>query len=389
MLALTKRGARAMDEFTRRDFLSLTGRGAIALTVVGAGGLLAACDPGPLTDVPDANGLKLPTNFTSRIVATTGSEVAGSGYVWHAAPDGGACFGLPDGGWSYVSNSEAIAGGAGYVRFARDGSIVGAGSCLSGTLANCAGGATPWGTWLSCEEWLGGRVWECSPIGAWTAEPRPSMGAFTHEAAAVDSVNRCVYLTEDRPDGGLYRFVPTTWGDRHSLSSGTLQVLTEAGGVLGWGTVADPDGSPTATRSQVPNMLRFNGGEGAAMNNGRLVFTTKGDNRVWLYDPAANTLAIIYDDDVQVNGVLTGVDNVTTTAQHVIYVAEDGGNMQIVLVRETGETYPVVELPGITGSEITGPAFDPSGRRLYFSSQRNPGVTYEVTGLWGVFTNPS
>ena len=62
--------------------------------------------------------------------------------------------------------------------------------------------------------------------------------------------------------------------------------------------------------------------------------------------------------------------------------------MQIVLVRETGETYPVVELPGVAGSEITGPAFDPSGRRLYFSSQRNPGVTYEVTGLWAAFTNP-
>ena len=62
--------------------------------------------------------------------------------------------------------------------------------------------------------------------------------------------------------------------------------------------------------------------------------------------------------------------------------------MQIVLVRETGETFPVVQLPGVTGSEITGPAFDPSGRRLYFSSQRNPGATYEVYGTWGLFTNP-
>ena len=62
--------------------------------------------------------------------------------------------------------------------------------------------------------------------------------------------------------------------------------------------------------------------------------------------------------------------------------------MQIVLVRDNGATYPVVELPDVAGSEITGPAFDPSGTRLYFSSQRNPGRTYEVAGSWDMFTKP-
>jgi secreted PhoX family phosphatase len=84
--------------------------------------------------------------------------------------------------------------------------------------------------------------------------------------------------------------------------------------------------------------------------------------------------------------VLSGVDNVTTSQPGVVYVAEDGGNMQIVLVREDGRTFPVVELPAVRGSEITGPAFDPSGTRLYFSSQRNPGTTYEVSGPWPAFT---
>ena len=62
--------------------------------------------------------------------------------------------------------------------------------------------------------------------------------------------------------------------------------------------------------------------------------------------------------------------------------------MQIVLVRDDGKTFPVVQLPEVTGSEITGPAFDPSGTRLYFSSQRNPGATYEVSGPWSAFTTP-
>ena len=364
-------------ELSRRSFLG-------ALTLAGASGFLAACDPVGLLP-PDANGVRVHIGFRSRIIGTTGELVAGTGYRWHANPDGGACFALPDGGWSYVSNCESGngAGGAGFVRFAVDGRIVGAGRCLDGTSVNCAGGATPWGTWLSCEEFDGGHVWECDPIGARPAVIRPVLGAFQHEAAAADEVNRCVYLTEDEPDGALYRFVPTTWGD---LGSGRLEVLTDAAGRLAWAAVPDIHGTPVATRYQVAGTKRFNGGEGAAMALGRLVFTTKGDNRVWSYDPLTNTLRIVYERGAQVNGVLSGVDNVTTSQPGVVYVAEDGGDMQIVLVREDGRTFPVVELPNVRGSEITGPAFDPSGTRLYFSSQRNPGATYEVSGPWDAFT---
>jgi secreted PhoX family phosphatase len=208
------------------------------------------------------------------------------------------------------------------------------------------------------------------------------MGTFKHEAAAADTGQQAFYLTEDVSDGGLYRFVPTRWGD---LSSGRLEILVDTNGALSWGEVPDPSAATTPTRYQVPGARRFNGGEGVAMSQGRAVFATKGDNRVWSLDPVSLALTVLYDPAVQVNGVLSGVDNVTASTTGAIFVAEDGGDMQIVLVRNDGSTFPVMELTGVDNSEITGPAFSPDGTRLYFSSQRWPGATYEITGPWQTF----
>jgi secreted PhoX family phosphatase len=380
----------------RRSFL----RGAVIGTSAAAfGGTLwqgaasaAPAQPGPgpygALGAADANGIQLPAGFTSRVIARSGQKVGSTSYTWHNAPDGGACF--ADGtGWIYVSNSEINpSGGAGAVRFSSTGAITGAYRILSGTRTNCAGGKTPWNTWLSCEEVSLGYVYETDPWGVNAAVRRDAMGRFKHEAAAADPVRRVVYLTEDESNGCLYRFIPTTWGD---LSSGTLQVLvagTAASGSFGWANVPDPDGSPTATRSQVSGAKRFNGGEGCHYANDTVWFTTKGDNRLWQLNLNAGTYELAYDDSLVTGGSapLTGVDNVTGSSSGDLFVAEDGGNMEICLITPDDVVASFLRINGQSGSEITGPAFSPDGRRLYFSSQRGTsgsssgGITYEVTG---------
>ncbi|MEE2732546.1 MAG: alkaline phosphatase PhoX [Pseudomonadota bacterium] len=400
----------------RRQFIrrSSTGMAALAIgtSLVSMSRPLQAQSLAQLGELQSANslGLRLPAGFSARIVASAGQRLTKdrwwrrTQYRWHTYPDGGATFATPDGGWVYVSNSETISllgGGTSAVRFDANGVVVDAYRILGGTNVNCAGGLTPWNTWLSCEEIDFGRVFECDPYGQHNAVVRPALGYFKHEAVAVDPNLGFLYLTEDEGDGRLYRFVPdglNTQGNLN-LDAGTLQVAAVEdngmpGGYVSWIDLPNPTPNllQTPTREQVPESTAFRGGEGIWYSEGAVYFTTKGDNRVWKLDTNLNHLEVVYDAATAANPILTGVDNITVSSGGDLLVAEDGGDMQIVVIDGDGNVAPLMQIEGQDGSEITGPAFSPDGSRLYFSSQRGCalfgggngfGITYEISGPFG------
>lgn len=376
----------------RRELLRLGLYGATGVVVANSPWLAAVAEAtavagpgpyGPLLD-PDENGIMLPAGFSSRVVATSQQVVPGTDYEWHIFPDGGATYSTLT-GWIYVSNSEIPGtGGVGALRFNSAGDVIDAYPILENTIQNCAGGKTPWQTWLSCEEYSGGYVWECDPLGRWEGIVRPALGRFQHEAVATDRSGRKLYLTEDVGDGGLYRFTPDIWGD---VSSGRLEIASVADdGRVDWIEVPDPDpllqDGATPTRHQVPESTPFDGGEGIVMSGRSVFFTTKGDNRVWEYDIRRRRLSIAYEADLDPGRQLTGVDNIDAGRNGDLIVAEDGGNMELVVITPGAIASPLLRVVGQDGSELAGQAFAPDGRRLYVSSQRAGGVgtTYEIEG---------
>jgi hypothetical protein len=328
-------------------------------------------DIGPLLE-PNADGLRLPAGFTSRVVAVSGEPpiAANPAYLWHAIPDGGGVLALPDGGWIYVSNSEVRdsstaggglkpprslqAGGAGALRFSADGTLVDAYAILTNTTTNCSGCITPWGTWLSGEEVTDGLVYECDPLGGnLMGTARPALEDGRLQAMGI--------LDPDGIEAALRGPTPVAWFD-----------------------VLNPD-QPQRNNYR-PETTVFSGNEGVWFFEDFVYFSTKNDDRIWAYDVLGQTVEAIYDRETSPMPILSGVDNITMTSTGDILVAEDGGDMKLVVILPDRSLLPLVQAPGDSSGELCGPAFSPDGRRLYVSSQRNgrngapgPGITYEIT----------
>ena len=410
-----------------RNGLALGGT-AVASAILGVGGPVSAAPasssspaPGPYGSLegrrPDGNGLVLPEGFSSRIVAVGGTGVGATDYTWPLFPDGKGTVATPDGGWILACNHEVFdfqtigesAGGASAVRFDSGGSILDAYPILEGSHSNSRGATTPWGTWLSCQEAHqgDGRIWECDPTGDSPAVPRNALGVRTHGSVAVDPLGGHCYMTEAHRDGRLYRFrMLDESASGAALADGPLEAMAvDPDGGVSWIPVPDPSGTVAPTRIQAADGFVTPMGGGVWVHDGSLIFTTALDDRVHAVDLANQRHWVLWDGSGH-RQPLVGIGDLTVApASGDLFVAEDRGDMELVLVGTEGLVAPFCRMVGDDHrlSAVTGPCFDPSGTRLYISSLRgrgealvrdvveaidwgdgvegrHVGVTYEVSG---------
>jgi uncharacterized protein len=402
---------------------------------------------GPL--VPDPDGLlDLPAGFRYKMFSREGDRLTGGGLV-PGAHDGMAAFGAGFLGTVLIRNhevdGEAVAedgvvpvgqvrgatydpegtGGTTNLLVGPHGNLVADWVSLAGTVTNCAGGPSPWKTWLTCEEDTStlskphGYVFEVDPWRAGNPEPIRAMGRFEHEALAFDRKGR-VYLTEDAdgPHGCFYRFLPRKpLGGRGSLHAGgaleamavaevssDLSIVQTPGKVLPvrWVPVpnVDPGDDDTSVREQViaAGATPIMKAEGVWTDaNGIIWFvSSRGDGpdaedeedrsaavhagQIWRYDPRSQMIELV----VLFPGgsPFDGPDNITVGPHGFALACTDGEDDQyLVGINDVGGTFSFGFNPK-DDAEFAGATFSPDGKTLFVNIQGQPAMTFAITGPW-------